>query len=140
MHIEHGRRYDNKHGSLPHRPQLARTPGPKIQAGDPGAQWAWNTVLKVLLCLVLFCGTDLLKTLAAKSLARTFHKDAHFAKMQDALEKARRAGLQAPHAARPCWRCSVCRRQVSAAQAGCPAVSKQPCARPDHGHGGRRSA
>jgi len=96
MHIEHGRRYDNKHGSLPHRPQLARTPGPKIQAGDPGAQWAWNTVLKVLLCLVLFCGTDLLKTLAAKSLARTFHKDAHFAKMQDALEKARRADYRLP--------------------------------------------
>ncbi len=71
-------------------------PAKKNQAGDPGAQWAWNTVLKVLLCLVLFCGTDLLKTLAAKSLARTFHKDAHFAKMQDALEKARRADYRLP--------------------------------------------
>lgn len=44
-------------------------------------------VFKALVCLALFCATDLLKTLAAKSLARTFHKEAHFAKMQDALEK-----------------------------------------------------
>ncbi len=53
-------------------------------------QWAYNTVLKTLVCLALFCGTDLLKTLAAKSLARTFHKEAHFAKMKDALEKVPR--------------------------------------------------
>ena len=57
-----------------------------LNAG-PGVQWAYNTVLKTLVCLALFCGTDLLKTLAAKSLARTFHKEAHFAKMKDALEK-----------------------------------------------------
>ena len=44
-------------------------------------------MFKALVCLALFCATDLLKTLAAKSLARTFHKEAHFAKMQDALEK-----------------------------------------------------
>ena len=44
-------------------------------------------VFKALVCLALFCATDLLKTLAAKSLARTFHKEAHFVKMQDALEK-----------------------------------------------------
>ena len=44
-------------------------------------------VFKALVCLALFCSTDLLKTLAAKSLARTCHKEAHFAKMQDALEK-----------------------------------------------------
>ncbi|KAK9844135.1 hypothetical protein WJX81_005562 [Elliptochloris bilobata] len=50
-------------------------------------QWGWNMVFKALVCLTLFCATDLLKTLAAKSLARTFHKEAHFAKMQDALEK-----------------------------------------------------
>jgi len=56
----------------------------------PGVQWAYNTVLKTLVCLALFCGTDLLKTLAAKSLARTFHKEAHFAKMKDALEKVPR--------------------------------------------------
>ena len=49
-------------------------------------------VFKALVCLALFCATDLLKTLAAKSLARTFHKEAHFAKMQDALEKVCREG------------------------------------------------
>jgi hypothetical protein len=88
-HVERRGRYDDKHACA----AAGQYTRPETRRATLGcrAQWAWNTVLKVLLCLVLFCGTDLLKTLAAKSLARTFHKDAHFAKMQDALEKARRA-------------------------------------------------
>ena len=59
-------------------------------------------VFKALVCLALFCGTDLLKTLAAKSLARTFHKEAHFAKMQDALEKV----LPKPRSLAPACACT----------------------------------
>ena len=50
-------------------------------------QLAYVTALKVLLCLVLLTGGNIVKTLVAKLLSSHFHKRAHFDKMQDALNK-----------------------------------------------------
>ena len=50
-------------------------------------QLAWSTVLKILICLILWSVADVGKTLLAKLLSSHFHKRAHFDKMQDALNK-----------------------------------------------------
>jgi hypothetical protein len=42
---------------------------------------------QVLGCLLIAACANVLKTLAAKLLATTFHRQAHFDKMQDALSK-----------------------------------------------------
>ncbi len=52
-------------------------------------QAAWNTALKVLICIAMFFAAQLVKTVAAKLVARSFYKRAHFDKMQDALNKVR---------------------------------------------------
>jgi hypothetical protein len=44
----------------------------------------------VLGCLLIAACANVLKTLAAKLLATTFHRQAHFDKMQDALSKVSR--------------------------------------------------
>lgn len=44
---------------------------------------------QVLVCLVIAACANVLKTLAAKLLATSFHRQAHFDKMQDALSKVR---------------------------------------------------
>ena len=54
-------------------------------------QLAYVTALKVLLCLVLLTGGNIVKTLVAKLLSSHFHKRAHFDKMQDALNKVMHA-------------------------------------------------
>lgn len=50
-------------------------------------EMAYTTALKVLICFTAFSGAQLLKTVAAKLVARSFYKRAHFDKMQDALNK-----------------------------------------------------
>lgn len=45
------------------------------------------SVLQVLVCILIGAGASVLKTLAAKLLATSFHRQAHFDKMQDALSK-----------------------------------------------------
>jgi hypothetical protein len=56
----------------------------------------YRTVLKGLLCLLLFCTADLMKATLAKTVSGHFHTSLHFMKMQDALNKARTAGTTAP--------------------------------------------
>lgn len=50
-------------------------------------QLAWASVVKLLICLILFSVANVVKTLLAKLLSSHFHKRAHFDKMQDALTK-----------------------------------------------------
>ena len=49
--------------------------------------YTYQTVLKILFCMVLFCAADLLKAALAKTVAGHFHSSLHFTKMQDALNK-----------------------------------------------------
>lgn len=44
---------------------------------------------QALVCVLIGAGANVLKTLAAKLLATSFHRQAHFDKMQDALSKVR---------------------------------------------------
>ncbi|KAK9823582.1 hypothetical protein WJX72_003976 [[Myrmecia] bisecta] len=55
--------------------------------GPPPVQHSWRIIIKLLVCLVLFAGANVLKTLLAKVMASHFHQKAHFEKMQDALNK-----------------------------------------------------
>lgn len=50
-------------------------------------QLAYSLALRLLLCLALFAGGNVLKTLLAKLLASHVHRRAFFEKMQDALQK-----------------------------------------------------
>ena len=50
-------------------------------------QLAWASVVKLLICFILFSAANVVKTLLAKLLSSHFHKRAHFDKMQDALNK-----------------------------------------------------
>ena len=50
-------------------------------------QLAWASVVKLLICFILFSVANVVKTLLAKLLSSHFHKRAHFDKMQDALNK-----------------------------------------------------
>ena len=50
-------------------------------------QLAYSLVLRLLICLALFAGGNVLKTLMAKLLASHVHRQAFFDKMQDALQK-----------------------------------------------------
>jgi hypothetical protein len=62
--------------------------GPKSK---PTAMLQPATVcMQVLGCLLIAACANVLKTLAAKLLATTFHRQAHFDKMQDALSKVGR--------------------------------------------------
>ena len=47
----------------------------------------YHSIARALGCIVLFFFANLLKTLAAKVMATSFHTEAHFAKMQEALQK-----------------------------------------------------
>ena len=49
----------------------------------------YTALARALGCLVLFFFANLLKTLGAKIMATSFHTEAHFKKMQEALQKAR---------------------------------------------------
>ena len=55
-------------------------------AQTEGVYWA---LLQGLCCVLLFCAGNVLKTLLAKLLSSHFYKASYFAKMQDALRKAR---------------------------------------------------
>lgn len=50
-------------------------------------QLTYETVRKILFCLLLFCVADLIKAVLAKFVAGHFHTSLHFTKMQDALNK-----------------------------------------------------
>lgn len=50
---------------------------------------AFRTLCRLLGCLLLFTFANVLKTLLAKIMASHFHKEAHFEKMQEALQKVR---------------------------------------------------
>ena len=50
-------------------------------------QSVFRTLARLLGCLLLFCFANVLKTLVAKIMASHFHKEAHFEKMQEALQK-----------------------------------------------------
>ena len=50
-------------------------------------QLTYETVRKILVCLLLFCVADLIKAVLAKFVAGHFHSSLHFTKMQDALNK-----------------------------------------------------
>lgn len=47
----------------------------------------FRTLSRLLGCLLLFTFANVLKTLLAKIMASHFHKEAHFEKMQEALQK-----------------------------------------------------
>ena len=47
----------------------------------------FQTLARLLGCLLLFFFANVLKTLVAKVMASHFHKEAHFEKMQEALQK-----------------------------------------------------
>ena len=47
----------------------------------------FQTLARLLGCLLLFFFANVLKTLVAKIMASHFHKEAHFEKMQEALQK-----------------------------------------------------
>ena len=47
----------------------------------------FRTLCRLLGCLLLFTFANVLKTLLAKIMASHFHKEAHFEKMQEALQK-----------------------------------------------------
>lgn len=47
----------------------------------------FRTLARLLGCLLLFFFANVLKTLVAKIMASHFHKEAHFEKMQEALQK-----------------------------------------------------
>lgn len=51
-------------------------------------------ILRALGCLSLFFFANVLKALAAKLMATSFHTDTHFRKMQEALEKVGRSAWQ----------------------------------------------
>ena len=51
------------------------------------ARDAWWVCVKVLACCTIAALAHLLKTLLAKLMASSFHKRAHFDKIQDALSK-----------------------------------------------------
>lgn len=57
-------------------------------------QLAWASVVKLLVCFILFNVGNVVKTLLAKLLSSHFHKRAHFDKMQDALNKV--MGVETP--------------------------------------------
>ena len=50
----------------------------------------YHSIARALGCIVLFFFANLLKTLAAKVMATSFHTEAHFQKMQEALQKVMR--------------------------------------------------
>lgn len=54
------------------------------------------STMQVLVCLVIGAAANVLKTLAAKLLAASFHRQAHFDKMQDALSKVQRCMILCP--------------------------------------------
>ena len=62
------------------------------QTWPPELLLTYQTVLKALLCLLLFCTADLIKAMLAKTVSGHFHTSLHFMKMQDALNKVRMAG------------------------------------------------
>lgn len=47
----------------------------------------FQTLSRLLGCMLLFFFANVLKTLVAKIMASHFHKEAHFEKMQEALQK-----------------------------------------------------
>lgn len=49
----------------------------------------FRTLCRLLGCLLLFTFANVLKTLLAKIMASHFHKEAHFEKMQEALQKVK---------------------------------------------------
>ena len=59
-----------------------------------GVHNAYMVVVRLLGCAVLFCFANVLSALLAKIMATHFHKDAHFSKMNDALQKVRIARFQ----------------------------------------------
>lgn len=52
-----------------------------------GVHNAYLVVTRLLGCIILFCFGNVLSALLAKIMATHFHKDAHFSKMNDALQK-----------------------------------------------------
>ena len=53
-----------------------------------GVHSAYITIVRLLGCADLFFLVFVLKTLLAKLMSTHFHKEAHFRKMQEALQKA----------------------------------------------------
>lgn len=56
---------------------------------------AYVTIARILGCISLFFFANVLKALAAKLMATSFHQETHFKKMQEALQK-----VGPPHADR----------------------------------------
>ncbi|EIE26550.1 hypothetical protein COCSUDRAFT_39616 [Coccomyxa subellipsoidea C-169] len=56
-------------------------------------QLTYETVRKVLLCLLLICVADLIKAVLTKYVSGHFHNSLHFTKMQDALNKGAAGNL-----------------------------------------------
>lgn len=52
-----------------------------------GIQKAYSYMVKLLGCAILFFFANVLRTLVAKMMSTHFHKEAHFKKMQEALQK-----------------------------------------------------
>lgn len=52
-----------------------------------GVHNAYMIVTRLLGCVILFCFANVLSALLAKIMSTHFHKDAHFSKMNDALQK-----------------------------------------------------
>lgn len=53
----------------------------------------FQTLSRLLGCMLLFFFANVLKTLVAKIMASHFHKEAHFEKMQEALQKVIMVGV-----------------------------------------------
>ncbi len=71
-----------------------------------GVHNAYMVVVRLLGCTVLFCFANVLSALLAKIMATHFHKDAHFSKMNDALQKVK--FLAALTSLPPLHACFVC--------------------------------
>lgn len=84
----------------------------------------FRTLTRLLGCLLLFFFANVLKTLVAKIMASHFHKEAHFEKMQEALQKVQPRFFAAltpvwEGCSNPCPACS----SLCTAQAQCAAES-----------------
>ena len=61
----------------------------------------FQTLSRLLGCMLLFFFANVLKTLVAKIMASHFHKEAHFEKMQEALQKVINTVMTLPYTCQP---------------------------------------
>ena len=62
---------------------------------DPTWHDVYIDLEKAIACIILFCFANVLKKIFSRMMSTHFHKEAHFAKMQDALRKVQH-GISAP--------------------------------------------